>query len=310
MYKNIFKILFASSLLIFSNACEKSNTKLIPPEIISEINVQKFGEDNTFEIATWNIENFPLKGELTVNALKIVIEQLNVDFIAVQEISDITTFKELVEKLDGWSGGYSSDVYSSGSYQKTGYLYKTSMISVSEIHNIFEDDGYAFPRPPLMLYVSVKDNSGTPFDFNLIVLHLKAMGGENNEARRRAASDSLKNFIDREISAGSDADFIVLGDWNDHLADEEESNIFKGFLDDSLHYQFLTENLKDQYSYISTRYPTSLIDHILITKSAKTKYGTGLTKVLYIDKEYDEYTEFISDHRPVVAKFSGFQLDF
>ena len=304
------KIIILSSTIIFLliAGCEKTSTDLIPPKIIPDISVQKFGEDNTFEIATWNIENFPLKDDYTIEALKTVIEQIDIDFIAVQEIASVNDFNKLLSELDGWSGGYSSDVYSSGSYQKTGYLYKTSMISVSDVHNIFENDYYAFPRPPLMLYVSVKDKSGTPFDFNMIVLHLKAMSGEDNEARRRAAADSLKNFIDHEISAGSDADFIVLGDWNDHLTDDEADNIFQVFLDDSLHYEFLTKSLKDQYSYISTRYPTSLIDHILITVDAENEYGNGLTKVLYLDEEFKEYPEFISDHRPVAVKFSGFKL--
>jgi len=308
MYSNIFKIILAGSLL-FSNACEKSNTPLIPPKVVPDINVQKFGEDNTFEIATWNIENFPLKDKYTIDALKKIIEQIDVDFIAVQEITSINDFNDLISELSGWSGGYSNDAYSSGSYQKTGYLYKTSMISVSSVHNIFENDYYAFPRPPLMLYASVKDKSGTPFDFNLIVLHLKAMSGDDNEARRRAASDSIKNFIDLEIATGADPDFIVLGDWNDHLSDDIGHNIFKVFLDDSLNYEFLTNSLKNQYSYISTYYPTSLIDHILITKNVKIEYGGGLTKVLYLDEEYDEYTKFISDHRPIVVKFSGFHLD-
>ncbi len=303
-------ILIFISFTIITIACEKKGAELIPPEIISDIHVTQFGEENTFEIATWNIENFPLKDDNTIDALKQVIEQIDVDFIAVQEITSVADFNKLLSQLDGWSGGYSGDVYSSGSYQKTGYMYKTSMISVSDAHSIFEGDYYAFPRPPLMLYVSVKDKTGTPFDFNMIVLHLKAMGGEDNEARRRAAADSLKNFIDREIKAGGDADFIVLGDWNDHLSDERDDNIFQIFLDDSSHYEFLTKSLTDQYSYISTRYPTSLIDHILITVDAENEYGYGLTKVLYIDEEYDEYPELISDHRPVAAKFKGIKLNF
>ncbi len=303
-------VFFSIIIILSFNACEKTSTELIPPKIIPDFTLQKFGAANTFEIATWNIENFPQKDDYTIEALKLAIEQIDVDFIAVQEIASVTDFNKLIAELDGWSGGYSSDVYSSGSYQKTGYLYKTSMISVSDVHNIFENDGYAFPRPPLMLYVSVKDKSGTPFDFNMIVLHLKAMGGEDNEARRRAAADSLKNFIDMEISAGADADFIVLGDWNDHLTDDEADNIFQVFLDDSAHYEFLTASLKGQYSYISDRYPTSLIDHILITVDAENEYGSGLTKVLYLDEEYKEYPEYISDHRPVAAKFEGFTLSY
>jgi endonuclease/exonuclease/phosphatase family metal-dependent hydrolase len=305
MFK-LLKILIITITLLFISACEKPN---IPPESPADIEVTKFGMESRFEIATWNIENFPLKDEQTIAALKTVIEKIDVDFIAVQEIASVSDFNSLLNMLPGWSGGYSSDVYSSGNYQKTGYLYKTAMISVSDVHNIFENDSYVFPRPPLMLYVSIKDRSGTPFDFNLIVMHLKAMGGEANETRRRAAIDTLKYFIDSEIAAGADADFIVLGDWNDHLSDDRVHNVFQKMLDDSLNYQFLTQSLQDQYTYISTRYPKSLIDHILITSDVKTEYGKGLTKVLYLDDEYEDYKEFISDHRPVVVKFNGFYVD-
>jgi endonuclease/exonuclease/phosphatase family metal-dependent hydrolase len=300
------KILNLLLLLGILSACKKPN---IPSETNSDFEVSKFGTENHFELATWNIENFPKEGEATVSALKNVIEQLDVDFIAVQEISNVADFRALLSQLPEWNGGYSSDVYSSGSYQKTGYLYKRSMISISDVHNIFNNDPYAFPRPPLMLFAAIKDKSGTPFDFNLIILHLKAMGGAENEARRRAAADKLKDFIDSEIAAGADSDFVVLGDWNDHLNDDREHNIFRRIIDDSVHYQFLTQSLDGQYSYISTRYPKSLIDHILITADTRAEYGKGLTKVLYLDEEYEDYKAYISDHRPVVVRFNGFYID-
>lgn len=270
--------------------------------------VTRIGESSTFEIATWNIENFPKAGDETTETVATIIKNLDIDMIAVAEIGSIAAFNKMLTNLPGWKGALSNDVYFDGSYQKTGVLYKSELISVSAVKNIFENESYAFPRPPLVAFVQVKDSKGAKFDFNLIVLHLKASGGLDNEARRRAACEKLKEHIDLEIAAGADPDFIVAGDWNDVLTDSAEQNVFKVFLDNPDQYYFLTAPITDRYSYISTTYK-SLIDHILITSDALTDYDSGLTEVLYLDEQITGYSAKISDHRPVLAVFKGFYLE-
>ncbi len=270
--------------------------------------VKTVGTESSFELATWNIEWFPKDGPATVNYVKTLIRNLDIDLIGVAEIANVQSINTLLDSLDGWSGTLSNDTYSDGSYQKTGILYKSSFISVSNPHNILTDDWYAFPRPPLTAYVQVHDRNGKiVFDFNMITVHLKAMGGSDNEARRRAAVESLKVYIDEQISAGADADFIVTGDWNDRLIDDANVNVFTSILNDTADYTFLTDGLNSQYSYISTSYK-SLIDHILITSDARTEYGNGTTKVLYLDQEFSKYQTEVSDHRPVVSIFKGITL--
>jgi len=277
--------------------------------------VDKVGADNTFEILTWNIENFPEPNKnqvdipKTVHNVKTIIRNLDVDLIAVQEIGSISSFNTLVDSLAGWQGVLSSDTYGTW-YQKTGFLYKSDLVSISNVKNIFNgnDDWYAFPRPPLTGYVELKDKNGTKFDFNLIVLHLKAYADDESAARRQAASEELKEFIDAEIAAGADPDFIVLGDWNDQISDPETENVFNVFLDDTANYSFLTSEITDRYSYISSSY-TSLIDHIMISKDARQEYGEGNTDVLYLDHQFRPYPDEVSDHRPVMAIFKGFSIE-
>jgi len=271
--------------------------------------VQKVGSDASFEIMTWNIENFPLSGATTVNNVKTIIRNLDVDFIAVQEIGSISSFNTLLDSLAGWNGALSSDSYGTW-YQKTGFIYKSEFISISNVKNIFDgpDDWYAFPRPPLTGYVEIKDAGGTKFNFHIIVLHLKASGGDDNEARREAACEDLKVYIDAEIAAGADPDFMVLGDWNDEITDSADRNVFNSFLDNPAQYSFLTSGMSGKYSYISTTY-RSLIDHILISENIKQAYGNGNTDVLYLDSEFRKYPSEVSDHRPVVAIFDGFMIE-
>ncbi len=270
--------------------------------------VANYGQTEYFEIATWNIENFPKAGTQTVNDVAQIIKDLDLDLIGVQEIASVSSFNQLLKQLPGWQGVLSSDTYGNGNYQKTGILYKTDFISVGSIKNILENDGYAFPRPPLEAYVQIKDLDSVKFDFNLIVLHLKAKGGSDNENRRRAAINELKQFITNEIAKGADPDFVVLGDWNDVLNDPDSLNVFLPLLNEPEMFIFLTAALSGQYSYINNIYK-SLIDHIMITKDAQPEYGQGECNVLYLDQEYYSYPNNVSDHRPVMARFKGFKLN-
>lgn len=304
MHKIIFLLYF------FIYGCSSHVDDVIDPDISEKPVqlVQKVGQQSTFELATWNIEWFPKSGENTISYVKTIIQNLDVDLIAVEEIASVSSFNALVDSLHGWKGVLSNDAYSNGSYQKTGIMYKSSFISLSNVKNLFTQDGYAFPRPPLSAKVTIKDIRGVKYDFTIIVLHLKAFSGESNEARRRSACEQLKQYIDAEIAYGADPDFIVLGDWNDEIDDPLESNVFQNFLVDNSGYKFLTESALGQSSYISNTF-SSLIDHILITKDSNDEYQNGFTEVLYLDNEFLKYRSDVSDHRPVVAIFKGFTLE-
>ena len=311
------KIIITYSAIIVMLVLSACNDRITDPKIKKNdpdsILVDMVGQENRFEIATWNIENFPVQGYTTVNVLSQLIQNLDIDLIAVQEIASIRSFDSLLAKLPGWQGHYSPDDYDNGTYQKTGFIYKSSFISLSSVGALYinERTGYgdwAFPRPPFTAFVQIKDKTGIVFDFNLIVLHMKAYDSTEEIAQRKLACQLLHNYINDEISKDADADFIVLGDWNDQLEDTKSTNVFLSFLNDSLNYLFLTKNITDQESYIFEPYQ-NLIDHILITKDCRQEYGNGLTSVLYLDEEYKEYSNIISDHRPVCAVFNGIELD-
>jgi len=303
----IFLSLIVLIIFIFSSCTERLNDP--PDSTVYDISSQvaPVGALQSFEMATWNIEHFPKAGSNTIKDVKAIIKQLDVDLIAVEEISDSSALNGMLSDIPEWKAVLSNDRYGDGSYQKTGILYKSSFISVSNPHNIFEDDSYAFPRPPLTAFVEVRDTVGVKFDFNIIVLHLKAFSGESNEDRRRAAVEKLHDYITTEISAGSDRDFIVLGDWNDQISDTGSVNVFQSILKDSSNFTFLTASIPGQYSYISNSFK-SLIDHILITADARNEFNGGVTEVLYLDDVLSFYPNEVSDHRPVVSIFGGFSL--
>lgn len=256
------------------------------------------GKQEYLEMATWNIEWFPKSGSKTINNVKNIIRHAAIDLYAVQEIASISAFNTLLDSLPGWSGVLSSDTYSSGSYQKTGIIYNSNLISISSVKNIFEHDNYPFPRPPLYAYVEIRDMTGVKYDFNLIVLHLKAFGDSQSENRRREAIIKLEKFVSDEIKNGADKDFVIMGDWNDRVSDTGNSNVFKPFLDKSTEYDFISKNL------------TTAIDHIMIAKDSFAEYGEGESNKMDLISDYPDYFQNVSDHLPILAQFKGFKLTF
>ena len=268
----------------------------------SSAQVQPRGSEDTFDLVAWNIENFPLRDQATVDSVRMIILALQVDVVTVEEIADTTAFRNLVNALEGWEGVYSSDEYGPGSYQKTGILYRTDQITLSNVGIIFPNQPDPFPRPPLMAHVDFH-RGNQHFDFYLIVVHLKAGGGAEDLARRREACQQLKSLIDQSVNEGDEPDFIVAGDFNDELDDPPASNAFTIFLDDSVHYRFLTMPLAGDPYWASYPSTGSLIDHILVTSDALGEYEGGETETLRLDYEVTNYSYWVSDHRPVMSQF-------
>lgn len=268
-------------------------------------NLERVGTDSTMEIATWNMHNFPDNGEKSVDYYKLIIEKLDIDLYAVQEIADISSFKKLMSQLTGYDGLYSDDTYGS-SYQKTGIIYRKDMVSVLSKEQIYTDKQYEFPRPPLVLYLRVIKGSSV-YDFYLIVIHLKAYNGTEEIDRRRGAVKLLKEYMDNRISNEEEKDYIVAGDWNDEITDDENSNSFSLLLNDSTDYRFLTLEIANDPLYSSYPYKGSLIDHILISAQLFDEYNNGSTTTLRIDTQIDGYFSNVSDHRPVMSVFAVFK---
>jgi endonuclease/exonuclease/phosphatase family metal-dependent hydrolase len=287
--------IFITGILFFLFAA--CNERINDPDINNDgPKVTPVGEKNYFEIVTWNIRWFPDKGTKTINLVKDIIRDIDVDMIAVQEIASISAFNTLLDSLDGWQGVLSPDQYSNTLYQKTGIIYKSDLISLSSVHPIFTNDRTPFPRPPLMAYVEIKDANGVQYDFSIIVLHLKAFDGQEERDRRREAIVKLDDFISTEINNGADPDFIVIGDWNDRVSDSEATNVFLPLLDKPEQYAFLTQDL------------STFIDHIMITGDSFYEFGEGDMEPLDIRKQIATYSSDVSDHLPVMARFKGFTI--
>ena len=262
----------------------------------------RLGSSRTFEVLTWNLANFP-RSEWSVPRIADLISRFDVDLIAVQEIADLDAFDELLEALPEFSGVTSPDSYETGTYQKTGFLYRTSELILGSVSPLFESDPYDFPRPPLEAHFEEVKRDCTRRSIIAIVAHLKAGIEAEDANRRRQAVVELKGRIDALLLAG-EMHVFLLGDFNDEPDDPAAENAFNALLNDPGDYTVLTLPLARDgvYSYIP--YP-SLLDQIIITHELLDDYRAR-TEVLSLDELITtyNYAATVTDHRPVVSFFS------
>jgi len=263
-----------------------------------------FGTDSTLELITWNIENFPKKGVTTVNYVANIIEKLDVDLVAIQEIEGTGRFGQLVQKLDGWDGFYVDAEYSA-----LGFIYKTDVIEVLDSFEIFTTRNREFPRPPLVIEIKYNDEM-----YVVINNHLKCCGDGDlesgnvwdEETRRYHASILLEAYVN---SVYPNENVIVLGDLNDLIDDAAPDNVFKAFIDAPDQYVFADMEIAqgESSNWSFPQWPSHL-DHILVTDELFLSLGKDASEVMtikiddYLDGGFDEYDENVSNHRPVALK--------
>ena len=272
----------------------------------SDLNNLSFGTDSSLDIATWNIEWFPKNGYVTTDYVTQVIENLELDLLAIQEISDTLMFDQMVDALDDYTGYYQSAWFAG-----LGYIYNNQTVQVNSIYEIYTTSPYwsPFPRSPMVM----------DFDFegeNYIVInnHFKCCGDGNlnqsdtgdEETRRQIASNLLKEYIDAYLQ---DKNVIVLGDLNDDIAESGSNNVFQQIIDDTQNYLFadmaIAQGPSSGWSF--PNWPSHL-DHILITNELFDIYyseGSASETIKvddYMSGGFSSYDYNISDHRPVALR--------
>ncbi len=265
-----------------------------------------FGTQETFEVMTWNIEHFPKNGQTTVNYVSEIIEALDVDIIAIQEVENINYFEQMVGGLSNYSGHLESSWFAG-----LAYIYKPEVILINDIYEIYTTSQYwnAFPRAPMVMDLYYLNN-------RIIIInnHLKCCGdgilditdSNDQETRRYTANLLLKEFIDENFP---EENVILLGDLNDDLTDNPQNNVFQMFLNDPENYVFtdfgIASGSSSNWSY--PNWPSHL-DHILITNELFDEFEDNESEIStikiddFLPNGWSEYDANISDHRPVALK--------
>ena len=293
------KILLSSLILFLSVFSLSAQT-------IEDLN---FGTESTLEVLTWNLEWFPTNGQQTIDYVTQIIEALDVDVLAVQEINDTNAFKQLLDNLEDYDGYFKSGYYGG---LELAYIYKKDVIEIIDIYEIYTTSSYwnALSRAPMVMEMKYKDEK-----YVIINNHYKCCGdgilnlndSGDEESRRYEASRLLKEYIDSNFP---NEKVIVLGDLNDILTDNASNNVFQLFFDDSSNYYFADTDLAlsdDPSKWSYPKWP-SHIDHLLVTNELFENYDPASDVQTIKIEDYmggwGTYEANVSDHRPVAMKIT------
>ncbi|MBF37485.1 MAG: hypothetical protein CL838_10050 [Crocinitomicaceae bacterium] len=273
-----------------------------------------FGDENSLDIATWNIEWFPKNNQITVDYVIEIINSLELDILGIQELDDTTMFNEMLDSLPSYSGYYESSWFAG-----LAYIYKIDLVEINDIFEIYTTSPFwnAFPRSPMVMDLNFAGEN-----YFIINNHFKCCGDGildlndefDEENRRYTAMNLLKIYIDENLS---NEKVIVLGDLNDDISEPYQNNVFQDVLDDSGNYQFvdlfIAQGNSSDWSF--PNWPSHL-DHILITNelfSGLDSIEVNTIKIDdYLNGGWPEYDQNISDHRPVAMKihfYNEFSFD-
>ena len=270
---------------------------LTPLILFSQIN---FSNQNSFDVVTWNLEWFPKQGPVTVDSLKNIIEIINAEVYALQEINNVNEFNQLLNSLDNYDG-YSTN----SSNLNLAFIYKNDLI-VDSIYTILSSENYFFAgRPPLVLELNYKNEK-----YYIINNHFKCCGdgildlndSGDEEYRRYNALLLIKEYVDLNLT---NSNVIILGDLNDLIEENFSNNIFTPIINDSLNYLISDKYipLQNSSNWSFPNWPSHL-DHIVITHQLfdnliDINQDVRTIRVDNYFGSFQLYDNLISDHLPV-----------
>ncbi len=287
------------------------------------------------KVVTWNVEwfgnttNGPSPENTQKQRVKTIIQTIDADIFALQEIADENLMTELVDELPEYEWSFS--IYTSGSgnnspgvSQKVAFIYKPARITNVSFEGLLLDlspkynggntdeisdyptspsQFWSSGRMPYMLSATALIN-GFSEDIKVINIHAKA-GSNNGPIRRAYDVEKLKEYIDTDLG---NENVILLGDYNDNT--KNGSSTYDDYIFDTAsnpgndlgYYEIVTRplDLAGENTFVGNN---RFIDHITITDELTDNFIPGSVKV---HKEFvgSDYTDTTSDHIPVSARFT------
>ncbi|OEK09662.1 hypothetical protein A8C32_13250 [Flavivirga aquatica] len=293
----------------------------------------------TLDVVTWNIEwfgderNSPAAGNSNSDAIqrdsvKTVIRNLKADVIAVQEITDVALFTQMINELDDYSfilsEGTSGGPNSEGA-QHVGFIYKNNTVSpvssrpmFTSIHPLYNGGNASalldYPNTPSRFYASGRlpflmtadvTIEGVTEQVDFIALHARANSSNGQQSRydmRRYDVEVLKDSLDANFA---DRKFVIAGDFNDDV-DVTVANVnttetsYLEFVKDIENYSIPTAALSEAglRSYV---FNNNVIDHIVLSNEL-SDYFVEASSTVHFEFFDNDYSSTTSDHFPVSVR--------
>lgn len=240
------------------------------------------GTDSFLDVITWNIKFFNTRDPQRVELIARIMQELNADLFVLQEIEE-GSLDGIAETLTQAGAGLYKVVYgTTGGDQRVAFVYDMEWVKAStEIEELFEDNPTVevntsrgarrkpvFPRLPLygrfIVRATTLDQEGqpqeSPFDFDLVGVHLKSQRGGGQEQRTEAA----RLLADWLMTEASDEDVIIAGDWNAPAERPEWQAIRELEEQEIISFQGFNDN--NEGSYLRVGGQRSRLDFIAVSK--------------------------------------------
>lgn len=261
-------------------------------------------QDQTLDVVTWNIEWFghategPGNIELQIENVKTVIETLNADLYAFQEIANNAVYNQLAASLSDYSGMIANYTQT----QKTAYLYNTNTIEMLNFGLLSAGQNSSDWAGRLPFWLRFNANIGEEsVEIDSYNIHAKAFSDATSYNQRVNSSNQLKTFLDNNRP---NSNVIVIGDYNDNVTTSTRGSgypsPYQNFMDDA-HYYVATSSLESA-GYASFRF-SSMIDHITFTNELIDAHIKGAQRVDDTSTYISNFLNTTSDHFPVMTRF-------
>ncbi|MDZ7659339.1 endonuclease/exonuclease/phosphatase family protein [Fodinibius sp.] len=284
--------------------------------------------DGVLETVTWNIEwygsesNGPSNEELQTKNVVEVVDSLNADLYAFQEVANQDALDNIIQYMAGYRGFTANHVPRN---QDMTFVYNTNTIdsleagSIKDVREAYQSDWsyyWASGRTPLFFRFNYTYENTTQ-EFYAVVIHGKANTGSSSEEyaeayeRRQKAAEGLYYYLKDNKP---DANIILLGDYNDDVDEsiyyEEQSpdnysqTPYYQFVNDTDDFDVITKKFSDagESASVPEEY-TDLIDHITISDELFDEHMQNSTLIHDPRSYIENYGTTTSDHMPVWAKF-------
>ena len=315
---------------------------------IGFLNGSSLPKTETFDIVTYNLEFFgsnvigstgtefgPTDDALQIENAAKVMNTLNADVYAVQEVSDDAALDLLIQKISINGKTFDKVISPAWSYsfnapeadfpaQKLVVIYNTqtttvkkSRVMFSKLFDEIRAGSKTLPNYPggvsasffssgrLPYMVEMETNiGGVKKDLKIIDIHARANSGSDiaRYNMRKYDVELLKDSLDVNYP---DANLIILGDFND---DVDESVIagnpssYQKMVEDNVRYNPLTLEISKAgaFTYLSSG---GFLDHIIISNELTKDYVLNSTLVYDPRLDVANYVNTTSDHGPVIARF-------
>lgn len=262
-------------------------------------------QSRTLDVMTWNIEwfgsttNGPSNIELQFQNVKRIIEETQMDIIAMQEIADEALFQRLINELDGYRGFISPRAFATQN-QRLAFFFNTNTIDSISSANVATGGGWG-GRNPLEFTFDFTPAGATESRRVIATnIHAKAFSTLADYNTRVFDANILKQYAD---ATNRDNKLIILGDYNDDVTVatfESRVSPYQIFNDDP-RYLIVTRALS-LAGFTSFR-DRSMIDHIMINERLFDYHLDRSQHVFDPSPFVTNYLGTTSDHFPVITRF-------